>query len=187
MNTPTRTTFGGLAFTPEVKAMPEHLGLRESHARLEGQSTRTQVGPEETAFIAARDSFHLASTGENGRPYIQYRSGPKGFLRMLDSNTVGLAIFRGDRQYISTGNVLSNWQTRLFLIDYSSLRRLKIWAETEISEDPAMIEKLTNRSYSATIERAFLFRVLAFDWDCQQYLMQRDTPKKQTEYSASTQ
>lgn len=174
--------FGDLAFTPAVKATQERLGSRPSYARLEGRTMRTQIGPEEAAFIAARDSFYLASVGENGWPYIQYRGGPKGFLRMLDATTLAFADFRGNRQYISTGNVVSTGRTCLFLMDYPSRERLKIWAEAEISDDPAMLAKLAHPDYSATIERGFFFRVLAFDWNCQQHIVQRYTP---AEYAAA--
>jgi uncharacterized protein len=170
--------FGDLAFTPAVKATQERLGSRQTYARLEGRTTRTQIGPEEAAFIAARDSFYLASVGENGWPYIQYRGGPKGFLRMLDAATIGFADFRGNRQYISTGNVLSTGKTCLFLMDYPSQERLKIWAEAEISDDPAVLEQLGHVDYDAKIERGFLFHVLAFDWNCQQHIVQRYTPKE---------
>jgi predicted pyridoxine 5'-phosphate oxidase superfamily flavin-nucleotide-binding protein len=134
-------------------------------------SLTTQIGPDEAAFIAARDSFYLASIGENSWPYTQYRRGSKGFLRVIDSTTLAFADFHGNRQHISTGVVPSIWRTCLFLIDSSSRRRLKIWAETEISKDPAMTEKRT-ASYGATIDRTFLFHVLAFEWNCQQHCVQ---------------
>ena len=167
--------FGDLAFTPAVKATQERLGSRQIYARLEGRTTKTQIGPDEAAFIAARDSFYLASVGENAWPYIQYRGGPKGFLRALDPVTLGFADFRGNRQYISTGNVLSTGRTCLFLMDYPAQERLKIWAEAEISDDPAVLAKLSHANYSATIERGFLFHVLAFDWNCQQHIVPRYT------------
>ena len=176
--------FGDLAFTPAVKATQERLGSRHSYARLEGRTLKTTIGPEEAAFIAARDSFYLATVSENGWPYIQYRGGPKGFLRLLDATTLAFADFRGNRQYISTGNVLSTGRTCLFLMDYPSQERLKIWAEAEVSDDPAVLGKLAHQNYKATIERAFLFRVLAFDWNCQQHIVQRYTP---AEYTATFQ
>lgn len=168
--------FGDLAFTPAVKATQERLGSRKNYARLEGRISRTEITADEAAFIAARDSFYLATVGENGWPYIQYRGGPKGFLRVLDATTLGFADFRGNRQYISTGNIASTGHTCLFLMDYPAQERLKIWAEAELTEDPAVIARLADPSYGARIERGFLFRVLAFDWNCQQHIVPRYTP-----------
>ncbi|MEP7077389.1 MAG: pyridoxamine 5'-phosphate oxidase family protein [Chthoniobacterales bacterium] len=173
--------FGDLAFTPAVKATQERLGSRENYARREGRHSRTRLGPEEAAFIAVRDSLYLASVGENGWPYIQYRGGPRGFLKLLDQETLGFADFRGNRQYISTGNVLATGRTCLFLMDYPAQERLKIWADATLSEDPALLAQLANSSYAAKAERAFLFHVLAFDWNCQQHIVRRYTPE---EYAA---
>ncbi len=167
--------FGDLAFTPAVKATQERLGSRGNYARLEGRTSRTELTAPETAFIAARDSFYIATVGENGWPYIQYRGGPKGFLRVLDASTLGFADFRGNRQYISTGNIASTGRACLFLMDYPAQERLKIWAEAEITEDAAVLERVADPSYSARIERGFLFHVLAFDWNCQQHIVPRYT------------
>lgn len=172
----TPNNFGDLAFTPAVKSTQERLGSRKNYSRLEGRTSRTEITSEEAAFIAARDSFYLASVGENGWPYIQYRGGPKGFLRVLDSHTLGFADFRGNRQYISTGNIASTRRTCLFLMDYPGQERLKIWAEAELTEDPAVITRLADPTYAARVERGFLFHVLAFDWNCQQHIVQRYTP-----------
>jgi uncharacterized protein len=122
------------------------------------RSTRTQIGPKEAAFISGRDCFHLASTGQNSWPFTQYHRGPKGFLRLLDNRTLALGGFRTSRQHISSGTVL------LFFVDHASQGRLKIWAETEISEDRTLTEKLIGASDGTTIDRAFLFHIRAFDW-----------------------
>jgi predicted pyridoxine 5'-phosphate oxidase superfamily flavin-nucleotide-binding protein len=148
-----------------VRATPNRLSPRKNHVYLEGRSRKTRIGSEEARFIAARDSFYVASLSENGPPYIQYRYGPKGFLRLLDTTTLGFAVFRGSRGYISDGNVSSSWRTCLSLTDYSSPRSLKIWAETEISEDPAMIERFTGSNFGPTVDRVFLFHVRALDWN----------------------
>jgi hypothetical protein len=142
------------ALAPAVKLS----GSRRSQACLESPSVRTQIGPKEAALITMRDSFHLATIGENSWPYTQYRRGFKGFLRILDSRTLALAVFRGDRQQM-TCSVL------LFLMDYSSLGCLKIWATTETSEDPKVIAEFTDWSQRATIDRACLLHVLAFEWN----------------------
>jgi predicted pyridoxine 5'-phosphate oxidase superfamily flavin-nucleotide-binding protein len=138
-----------------------------------GSCSSDGIGPDEAEFIAARDSFYLATVGENGWPYVQYRGGPKGFLRMLDASTLGFADFRGNGQYVSTGNVLSTHRACLFLMDYPTQTRLKIWAEAEISDEPAVIARVTDPTYNAQIERAFLFHVQAFDWNCHKYIVQR--------------
>ena len=158
--------FSDLALVPAVKTGPERLGIRKNHVCVRPQSTRTRIGSEEAAFIAARDSFYLSSLGKNGQPYIQYRSGSKGFLHMLDATTIGFAVFRGSRQYISDGSFSSSLKTCLSLTDYSSLRGLKIWAEADISEDLAMTETFS-RIYGAMINRIFLFHIRALDWNCQ--------------------
>jgi hypothetical protein len=149
-------------FTPAVKAMLERPGSRNSYSKLEERSVTTRIGPEEAAFINARDSFHLASIGRNGWPYTHYNRGPTGFLQILDSATLGCADLRANRQHISPGKIL------LFLMDYTSQKRLKIWAEAEVCNDPLIIERLTDGSYGATINRPFLFRVSAFEWNRQQ-------------------
>ena len=154
------------ALVPPAQTTPNLLGSRESHVYLEGRLTKTLIGSEEAGFIAARDSFYLASLGRNGRPYFQHRCGPKGFLHLLDTTTLGFAVFRGSRRYISNGSLLSSWKTRLSLTDYASLRSLKIWAQAEISEDPAIMERFTRSSFCATIDLIFLFHVRAFDWNC---------------------
>jgi hypothetical protein len=154
------------ALVPAAQTTLNRLGSRERHLCLEGRSKKTRIGSEEAEFIAARDSFYVASLGENGPPYIQYRYGPRGFLRMLDAATLGFAVFRGSRGYISNGDVPSSWRTCLSLTDYSSLRSLKIWAETEVSEDVAMMERFTGSSFGTIIDRIFLFHVRALDWNC---------------------
>lgn len=136
----------------------ERGALTATHAPLQSRSAPTQIGPKEAAFISGRDSFHLANIGQNSWPFTQYHRGPKGFLRMLDNRTLALGGFRSSRQHISRGTVL------LFLIDHASRGRLKIWAETEISEDRALTEKLIGASGGTTIDRAFLFHIRAFDW-----------------------
>ena len=144
--------------SPTALPKRERPALTQTHAARQSRSARTQIGAKEAAFISGRDSFHLASIGQNSWPFTQYHRGPKGFLRMLDNGTLGLGGFRGSRQHISSGTVL------IFLMDHASRGRLKIWAETEISEDRALTEKLIGASDGPTIDRAFLFHIHAFDW-----------------------
>jgi hypothetical protein len=167
--------FGEIAFTPGVKAAQEALGSRESYARLEGVERRNRLTAEEIEFIAQRDSFYLATVGENGWPYVQFRGGPKGFLRVTGERTLGFADFTGNRQYISLGNIATTRRACLFLMDYPNQFRLKIWAEATVSDEPAVIARLQCSGYPARAARAFLFEVLAFDWNCQQHITPRYT------------
>ncbi len=175
---PQPDNFGDIAFTPAVKAVQERMGSRRAYGRLAGVQRRTRLGPEEAAFISQRDTFYMATVGENGWPYVQHRGGPKGFLRVLDKQTLGFADFRGNAQYVSTGNVSATHHACLFLMDYPSQSRLKIWAEAEISEDADLLQKLVVPGYPAVVERAFLFHVLAFDWNCDQHITRRFTPEE---------
>ena len=170
--------FGDIAFTPSVIAVQERLGSRRAYARFMGVNHRTRLGPEEQAFIAQRDTFYVATVGENGWPYVQHRGGARGFLRVLDEQTLGFADFRGNRQYVTAGNVSATHHACLFLMDYPNQTRLKIWAEAETSEDAKLIQRVAVPGYPAVIERAFLFHVLAFDWNCEQHIVRRFTPEE---------
>lgn len=172
--------FGDLAFTPSVKAVQERLGSRHAYERFMGVNHRTRIGPDEQAFIEQRDSFYVATVGESGWPYVQHRGGPRGLLRVLDEQTLGFADFRGNRQYVTTGNVSATHHACLFLMDYPNQTRLKIWAEAETSEDAGLIQKVAVPGYRAVVERVFLFHVLAFDWNCQQHIIRRFTPEEYT-------
>lgn len=179
--TPDRTppdNFGDIAFTPGVKAEQERRGSRHAYERLDGVNHRTQLGPEEREFIEQRDSFYVATVGENGWPYVQYRGGPKGFLRVFDERTIGFADFRGNRQYVTTGNVTTTHHACLFLMDYPNQTRLKLWTEAEVSDDAGVLRKVAVPGYAAVVERAFVFRVLAFDWNCQQHIVRRYTSEE---------
>jgi len=171
-----------IAATPSVKAAQEFYGSRKSYARMDEGSAddirNERIGPIEAQFIAVRDSFYLASVSETGWPYMQFRGGPRGFLHVLDEKTLGYADFRGNRQYITTGNVSKNDRVSLFLMDYPNQRRLKIFARAEIKQagDAAdLVAKLKPENYDAKIERAVLFHVEAFDWNCPQHITPRFT------------
>ncbi len=134
--------------------------------------------PAETAFIAARDSFYMATVAENGWPYLQHRGGPAGFLRVLDERTLGFADFRGNRQYISLGNLSGNDRAALFLMDYPNRSRLKILGHVEIKDlaaDPELAQRLLVPGYKAKPERAMLIHLAAFDWNCPQHITPRFT------------
>ncbi len=171
--------FFDLTFTPSVKKAQEHYGTRRNYARFEsGEPDFFGLGEEETEFIAERDSFYLATVGENNQPYVQFRGGPKGFLKVLDSKTLGYDDFRGNLQYISTGNLSANNRAALILMDYPNQRRLKILCRAEIkdaSDAPELAAQFKVPQYKARIERAVVLRVEAFDWNCPQHITPRYT------------
>lgn len=172
--------FYGLTFTQSVKAAQEKYGSRRNYARFEdgGESVFDGLGDAEKDFIERRDGFYLATVGENGQPYIQFRGGPQGFLKVLDERTLGYADFRGNLQYISVGNLNANDKAALFLMDYAHQARLKILARVEVTDardKPELTEKLSVPNYKAKVERAMILRVEAFDWNCPQHITPRYT------------
>jgi predicted pyridoxine 5'-phosphate oxidase superfamily flavin-nucleotide-binding protein len=137
---------------------------------------QSHIFQRETAHIGGMDSFYMSTVGENGWPYVQFRGGSKGFLKVIDSQTIGYADFRGNMQYISTGNIKATQKTALILLDYPTKTRLKIWAETEIldpEKHPELKGKLVVEDYEAKVERLVIFHLKAFDWNCPQHI----TPK----------
>lgn len=170
--------FAKIAFTESVKRTQEHYGVRRANERLENLDRLEEMTRNEAAFIGERDGFYMATVGECGQPYVQFRGGPKGFLKVLDEKTLGYADFRGNLQYISVGNLSVNNRAALFLIDYPNQTRLKIFAEVEVidaADDPALIERLTMPDYKARIERAMILHVTAYDWNCPQHITPRFT------------
>ena len=172
--------FSDIAFTPNVKAAQIDYGSRRQYEKSEndGRERNTVLSDAEIAFIEERDGFYMATVSENDYPYIQFRGGQRGFLKVLDERTLGFADFRGNLQYISVGNVRSNRKVALFLMDYANRRRLKIFAEAEIknaADAPELIERLKVPDYKAKIERAIVLRVEAFDWNCPQHITPRYT------------
>jgi predicted pyridoxine 5'-phosphate oxidase superfamily flavin-nucleotide-binding protein len=171
--------YSELAFTDSVKAVQRKMGSRAAYARREsGPDFNDRLGPAEAAFIAARDSFYIASVSETGWPYVQFRGGPPGFLRVLDERTIGFADFRGNKQYITTGNVMVNDHISLFLMDYAHRERLKILgrvAITDAKDDPDLTAKLVVEGYNARVERAVVIMIAAFDWNCSQHITPRFT------------
>jgi predicted pyridoxine 5'-phosphate oxidase superfamily flavin-nucleotide-binding protein len=171
-------SFYDLAFTPRVKAVQEQRGSRGAYARFEAPDApaRDRLGPDEAAFIARRDSCYLASVSETGWPYVQHRGGPAGFLRVLGETTIGFADFRGNRQYISAGNLAGDPRIALFLMDYANRARLKILGRARLVEDdPSLLERLVLPGYDARVERAVLIEVAGFDWNCSQHITRRFT------------
>jgi predicted pyridoxine 5'-phosphate oxidase superfamily flavin-nucleotide-binding protein len=168
--------FLDIAQTPSVKAAQEANGADELWSRFKGNRAFDRFTDAEAQFIAARDSFYMATVSETGWPYVQHRGGPPGFVRVLDDKTLAFADFRGNRQYISLGNVTANDRVALILVDYPNRHRLKIYARIEVKDldaDPAIAEKLALSGYKARLERAFLLRLEAFDWNCSQHITPR--------------
>ena len=169
--------FTELAFTESVKALQEKYGTRTAYSRMErGGKFRNQLSWQEKKHIADRDGFYLSSVGKNGWPYMQFRGGPKGFLKAIDDRRLAFADFRGNGQYISTGNFIDNNKTMLFLMDYPNKRRLKIWAEAEVldaADHPELAQQLIMPDYKAIVERIIVFKVHAFDWNCPQHITPR--------------
>ena len=164
-----------IAFTPAVKAIQSAKGSRAAYARVEeGEGWRTEIGADIAAFIAAQTSVFLATANAEGQPYIQHRGGPAGFLRVLDPKTIAFSDFRGNRQYITLGNLAENSKAYLFLIDYAHRQRIKIWGEARVvADDPALLEALQSKDYKARPEQALLFKVAAWDANCPQHIPQR--------------
>ena len=171
--------FFDLTFTESVKAAQKKYGSRQNYTRFEnGNPDFYGLTDDEKEFISQRDGFYLATVGENGQPYIQFRGGAKGFLKVLDDKTLGFADFRGNLQYISVGNLSANDKAALFLMDYASQTRLKILARVEVVDarnKPEIVENLAVPDYKAKIERAMILHVEAFDWNCPQHITPRYT------------
>jgi len=171
--------FGSLVFGPAVKALQERYGSRRQYARREQSAAAPDVlGPDETDFLAARDSFYMATVTAEGWPYVQHRGGPPGFLKVVDERTLAFADYRGNRQFVSAGNVSTNDRVALILVDYPHQARLKILGHAEVLEgDTAKqwIEKLADADYAAVAERIFIIHVAAFDWNCPQHISPRFT------------
>jgi len=170
-----RTMASDVAFTPTVKAIQSRKGSRGAYARMESQGGwATAITEELAAFIAAQTSIFLATANAQGQPYIQHRGGPPGFLQVFDEHTIGFADFNGNRQYISSGNLAENPKAHLFLIDYATRQRIKLWGTARVVEDDkTLIARLMPANYRAKSEQAILFTVVAWDANCPQHIPQR--------------
>lgn len=171
-------SFLGIAMTPAVKAAQAANGSAGLYDKIASKRRTDAFGPAEVEFIAARDSFYMASVSETGWPYVQHRGGPPGFLAQIDEKTLGFPDFRGNRQYISLGNTATNDRVAVFLMDYPSRRRLKLYARIELidlADDPDLAARLALPDYRGIPERAFLLHLEAFDWNCPQHITPRFT------------
>lgn len=174
-------SFPELAFTPLVKQQQELHNSRHQYARMEQAlaASSDTLGSAEQAFIQLRDSFYMASVSETGWPYLQHRGGPPGFIHVLSPTLIGFADLRGNKQYISLGNLQHDSRVALFFMDYPHQTRLKILGRVEVHENddaaPSLFESLRPADPSSVIERAILIHVEAFDWNCPQHITPRYT------------
>jgi predicted pyridoxine 5'-phosphate oxidase superfamily flavin-nucleotide-binding protein len=164
-----------VAFTPAVKAFQARKGSRNAYARVEQHGGwRTEIDEDLSAFLAAQDSMFLATASADGQPYIQHRGGPKGFIKVLDKNTLAFADYSGNRQYITQGNLSENPKANIFVMEYALRRRVKIWGEARVvDDDPALAKSLMPQGYKARPEQVILFRVSAWDTNCPQHIPQK--------------
>jgi predicted pyridoxine 5'-phosphate oxidase superfamily flavin-nucleotide-binding protein len=175
--------FAELAFTPLVKEQQTKHGSRHLYERVEKSAVLGDtLGADEQAFIRERDGFYMASVSETGWPYIQFRGGQKGFLRVLDERSIGFADLRGNTQYISVGNLQHDDRVALFLMDYARQGRLKILGRARIHEGDADAAKLVGSlrvaGEKSPAERAIVIHVEAFDWNCPQHITPRYTEEE---------
>jgi len=172
-------TFGSIVFTPVVKELQLRYGSRRQYEQLAARGTLYQgLGADEREFIGERDSFYMASIGSTGWPYVQHRGGAKGFLKIPDNQTIAFGDYRGNKQYISTGNLLTDDRVALILVDYPRQARLKILGHakiTERAEAKELLEVVRDESENAFVERVYVIHVEAFDWNCQQHITPRFT------------
>jgi predicted pyridoxine 5'-phosphate oxidase superfamily flavin-nucleotide-binding protein len=172
-------SFGKLAFTPLVKKLQELHGSRMQYARMEksGES-QDRLGEFEREFLGERDTFYWASTSSTGWPYVQHRGGPKGFLKVIDDRTLAFADFRGNKQYISTGNLMNDDRVALIIVDYPHQARLKILGHVEIFEGvkaESWLSRARVLDDKAVIERVFVIHIEAYDWNCPKHITPRYT------------
>jgi predicted pyridoxine 5'-phosphate oxidase superfamily flavin-nucleotide-binding protein len=170
--------FAEIAFTDAVKKLQEKYGSRKSYERMEKLSMIDGLTDYEMSFIQNRDSFYLASIGVKEFPYVQHRGGPKGFLKVLDTKRLGFIDFIGNRQYVSVGNMATNTNVSLIMIDYPSRSRLKIFAKAEIvalDDNSELFKTLNLDNYKFRPERMMVFHIEAYDWNCPQHIKQRFT------------
>ncbi len=171
---PARTYSSDVAFTPAVKAVQVRKGSREAYARVEQNGGwRTEVDDQLAAFLSESNSLYLATASADGQPTIQHRGGPRGFVRVLDKNTLAFVDYSGNRQFITQGNLSENPKAAIFLMDYARRRRIKIWGEAKVVDDPALLQSLMPQGYKARPEQIILFRIAAWDTNCPQHIPQK--------------
>jgi predicted pyridoxine 5'-phosphate oxidase superfamily flavin-nucleotide-binding protein len=170
-----QTYSSDVAFTPAVKAVQTRKGSRDGYARVEENGGwRTEIDENLAGFLSQTNSFFLSTASADGQPYIQHRGGPKGFVKIIDKNTIAFADYSGNRQYITQGNLTENSKAHIFVMDYAHRRRVKIWGEARVvDDDPALTEALMPKGYKARPEQVILFRISAWDTNCPQHIPQK--------------
>ncbi|MCA1510866.1 pyridoxamine 5'-phosphate oxidase family protein [Bradyrhizobium sp. NBAIM01] len=172
--TAVHTYASDVAFSPAVKTIQARKGSREAYARSEQRGWRTEVDDNLAAFLADANSFYFATASADGQPYIQHRGGPKGFLKVLDKQTLAFADYAGNQQFITQGNLSENPKAYIFVMDYAHRRRVKLWGEARVVEDDeALTTSLMPKGYRARPEQVILFKIAAWDTNCPQHIPQK--------------
>jgi predicted pyridoxine 5'-phosphate oxidase superfamily flavin-nucleotide-binding protein len=163
-----------VAFTRAVKSIQSRKGSREAYAHAERRGWRTEVDENLAAFLAGATSFYFATASADGQPYIQHRGGPRGFLKVLDKQTLAFADYAGNQQYLTQGNLSENPKAYIFVMDYAHRRRVKIWGEARVVEDDAALtQSLMPRGHKARPEQVLVFTIAAWDTNCPQHIPQK--------------
>ncbi|MET0280497.1 MAG: pyridoxamine 5'-phosphate oxidase family protein [Steroidobacteraceae bacterium] len=173
--------FLDIASTPRVRAAQQAMGMARERAEREFSHSADHFAADERQFISEADTFFMATTSETGWPYVQHRGGPRGFLKVVDDHTLAFADYRGNRQYVSVGNVAGSARAALILMDLPRKARLKIYAHVEIlapGVDAALTQLVTAPSYKARMERIFRLTLEAYDWNCPQHITPRFTEEE---------
>ncbi|MCP4620433.1 MAG: pyridoxamine 5'-phosphate oxidase [Bradyrhizobium sp.] len=170
-----RTYSSDVAFTPTVKAIQTRKGSREAYASVEAHGGwRTEIDEDLASRLAETNSLYFATASADGQPYIQHRGGPKGFVKILDKNTIAFADYSGNQQYITQGNLSENAKAYIFVMDYARRRRVKLWGEARVvDDDPALLQALMPKGYRARPEQVIVFRIAAWDTNCPQHIPQK--------------
>ena len=173
--TDTQTYSSDVAFTQAVKAVQARKGSREAYARVEQHGGwRTEIDDKLAGLLANTNSFYMATATKDGQPYIQHRGGPKGFIKILDKNTIAFTDYAGNQQYLTQGNLTENPKAHIFIMDYAHRRRVKIWGEARVVEDdPALTQALMPKGYRARAEQVIVFKIAAWDTNCPQHIPQK--------------
>jgi predicted pyridoxine 5'-phosphate oxidase superfamily flavin-nucleotide-binding protein len=170
--------YHNIAFSDASKKLQEYYGSRTMYANVEKLGVKDGLSANEIRFITDRDSFYMASVGENGFPYIQHRGGPKGFVKVLDEKTIAFIDFAGNKQFVSVGNIASNNKVALIMVSYPHRARLKLYAKAELvglEDNPELTQKLLLENYKFRPERIIKLEIEAFDWNCPQHITPRYT------------
>ncbi|MEM7543539.1 MAG: pyridoxamine 5'-phosphate oxidase family protein, partial [Pseudomonadota bacterium] len=172
--------YAEIAFTPKVKAHQHRAGSRAMYAAFENREDMNhRLGRRERDFIGARDSFYFASVSQEGWPYVQHRGGPRGFVKVLDDQSIGFADFKGNRQFITAGNIEHEERVSLLFMDYANRRRLKMFGRAQtIHAQSHVARQLATADYQAQVESAVVIEVVAFDWNCPQHITPRLTAEE---------